>query len=390
MPVTTKLVQSLAQLPLELALEIINDLRLWDVIKLMLRNNPKVNQYLLAHDRCRELLGGDGEVLASNREQFQAHLDFAQERNINLRLPHETYYEVPISTRSLGWSGFPSDWHLLMGIHHRLWSAIPDEQEELLAHYIPGPTRFPSISFDSSVEDYKRWWDVMTEAKDALTRKCVDQVLHAAELLEKNPDILKFSSDRAQVRRPNTQHIVSEMHRRTHKLLHRNAWDFRRSHHFRYEFYPIIPFDNALAELLRMMEKRRMTSGEKILLAGPQSPAVKKLVQTVVEGIPYFYPLDPDRPAEIPDYFPKNPKGDIARTENTPWSYERENKDQPEDLIVPAFTPSARGSDPTFFGRRRGFSGQEPHSQKEEEWLDAFVELYRYLERVEEVDQGHR
>lgn len=383
MPVTAQLVQSLAHLPLELALEIINDLRVWDVIKLMLRNNPTINSYLLAHERCKELLGEDDEALATSREQFQAYWNFASERHLDLRLPHDTFYEGSVFDRRRYSGDGSTSSRIVDPIHYDLWLAIPTWAKKLLTPYVGTPDGFPAISFYSSLEEYRQWWHVMAEAKGVLSRQCADQLLRAADLFEKNSDILKITTDPEQVVRPNIQHSVTRMQQTAHKLLHRNTWDFRRVEYFKYEFYPIIPFDNALIELLRMMERQGMTSGQAVLLAGSESSAVKNLARTVVEGMPYFYPLEPKRPVEIPTYFITNATGEILRTENTPWSGERKAKDKPEGLGLPRFTPTYLGIEPSF-RRVRAFHGQEPHSEKEEEWVNAFVKLYRYLEKAEQ------
>lgn len=382
MPVTTKLVQSLAHLPLELALEIINDLRVWDVIKLMLRNNSTINGFLLAHERCKKLLGEDGEALTRNREQFQAYLHFARERNLELGLPHDTFYEYSLFDCRM-FKGQHDSWRIADPIHRNVWFVIPTWEEELLTPYVQNPDGFPSISSHSSLEEFKKWWHVMAEAKGVLSRRCAHQLQRGAELLEENPDILKCTTDPEQVVRSNTQHNVARMQQTAHKILHRNAWDFRRIVYFKYEFYPIIPFDDTLAELLRMMEKHRVSSGKEVLLNDPQSPAIKDLVRVVVDGMPYFYPLEPRRPVEVPTYYVTNTAGDILRTENTPWSDERKEKDKPEDLVMPWFTPALFGIEPGF-RRVRAFHGQEPHAEKEERWLEAFVKLYRYLEKLEQ------
>lgn len=385
MPVTKQLIENLARLPTELALDIINDLRVWDVIKLMLRDNPKVNRHLLAHPRCRILLGDDAETLTKTREQVRAYLEFAAQWDLRLCLPHDSLYERSLFDLRLGKLNNPNlNWQIVHTVHSRVWGAFPSSVDELLRPYVKSPRGLMKVTIYSSLEEYKQYWDVMVEAKSALAHKCSGQLLRAAALLEANPDILKRTTDPDQKRRRNTQHVVSRMKQMAEKILRRKAWNFRRVEYFGYEFFPIIPFDSALQYLLCMMEKHRITAGDQIVLAGSQHPSsMVKLAQTVVDGMAYFYALDPARPTKIPRYCATNIKGDVLRTENTPWSDEPKDKDRRGDVDAAArFTPSASTYLPAW-GRIRAFDGNEPYSAREEEWVKAFVELYRYLDRLD-------
>lgn len=383
MPITKQLVESLAQLPTELALEIINDLRVWDVIKLMLRDNPTVNSYLLAHPRCQALLGDDADTLTKTREQVRAYLEFAAQRNLDLCLPYESFYEHSLFDLQSNSLDKPKpDWQIVHTVHSRVWGKLPSSVDNLLRPYVKSPKTLMKVTIYSCLEEYKQYWDVMVEAKIVLARKCSGQILRAAILLEENPDILKRTMDPDQKRRPNTQHVVSRMKQMAETILRRKAWDFRRVEYFAYEFFPIIPFDYALENLLCMMEKHRVTAGDQILAGIEHPPFMANFAQTVVDGMAYFYLLDPARPAEIPCHCTINSKGDVLRTENTPWSDEPKNKDRREHGDAVRFTPSASTYLPAW-GRIRAFNGHEPHSTREEGWLKAFVELYRYLEKLE-------
>ena len=383
MPVTKQLVENLARLPTELALEIINDLRVWDVIKLMLRDNPRVNSYLLSHPRCRALLGDDAGSLTTTREQVRAYLDFAARWDLQLCLAHEPFYRRSLfDRRSVSLDSPKLNWQVVHTVHCRVWESLPSSFEDVLGPYVKSPGGLTKVTIYSSLEEYKQYWDTMMEAKTILARECSGQLLRAAALLEENPDLLKRTMDPDQKRRPNTQHVVFRMKRKAETIQHRKACDFRRVEYFGYEFFPIIPFDDALQNLLCMMEKHRMTAANQILAGSQHPPSMVKHVQTVVDGMAYFYSLDPGRPTKTPRYCTTNIKGDVLRTESTPWSDEPKDQDQQGQVNVVRFTPSA-SKDLSPWRRVRAFNGKEPHSTREEVWLKAFVELYRYLERLE-------
>lgn len=379
MPVTKQLVESLAQLPTELALEIINDLRVWDVIKLMLRDNPRINSYLLAHGRCRALLGHDAETLTKTREQIRDHLEFAAQRNLNLCMPHDAFYARSLSNNL--YKPAP-DWQVIHSVHWRVFFKIPTSFDGLLRPYVKSPDALPKLTIVSSLEEYKRYWDIMANAKSVLDRKCSDQLWLAATLLEENPDILKRTTDPDQKRRPNTQHVVSRMKQVAAIIQRRKAQDFRRVEYFRYDFFPIIPFDRALEHLLYMMEKHRMTASGQIPAGSRHPPAMANLAQAVVAGMAYLYPLGPVRPAKRFGFCPINNRGDVLRTMNTPWSIEPEEKDRWGHVDAVSFTPSIDTHLPAWY-RVRESDTYEPHSAGEEVWVKAFVELYRYLETLE-------
>lgn len=376
MPLTKQLVESLAQLPTELALEIINDLRLWDVIKLMLRDNPRINSYLLAHGRCRALLGHDAETLTKTREQIRDHLEFAAKRNLNLCMLHDAFYARSLSN-SLDKP--VADWQVIYSVHWRVFLKIPVSFDGLLRPYAKSPDALTKLTIFSSLEEYKQYWDTMADAKSVLDRKCSDQLSLAATLLEENPDILKRTTDPDQKRRPNTQHVVSRMRQVAGIIQRRKAQDFRRVEYFRYDFFPIIPFDRALEYLLYMIEKHRMSASDQIPAGSQHPPAMANLAQAVVDGMAYFYP---PRPAKRLTFCPINNKGDVLRTMNTPWSIKPEDKVRWGHVDAVMFTPSMDTHLPAWY-RVREFDAHEPHSAREEVWVKAFVELYRYLETLE-------
>lgn len=373
MPVTIRLVENLARLPTELALDIIKDLRVWDIVKLMLRNDPIVNHHLLAHKRCRKFLGEDAEALAKTREQVRAYLDLAERWNLDLNFPHNSIYE-----RSLFDNRY-SNWGVVETVHHRFWETIPTSVDELLAPYVDNQKGLPKVTVSSSVEEYAQYLDMMMQAKTVMSQMCHAQLLRIAALLEENPDILKRTMDTEQKRRPNTQHMVSQMKNTAEIILRRNVRSFRSREYFGYEFFPIIPFDESLETLLRRMEKHGIAADNQILTGSQHPLSMVNHAQTVVGGMVYFFPLDPERSNKPPEHCTINANGDVLRTENTSWSDEPINREHIDGV---RFTPS-RCTHLSSWARVRAYRGLEPHSSQEEKWLGAFIELYRYLEGLE-------
>ena len=382
MPATKQLVDNLAKLPIELAGPIINDLRVWDVTKILLWNNPTVNSYMLANPSCRTLFGEDSEAFSASREQLQAYINFVKERNLVIHVPKVAFLrrslfdlrdEQPDETRP--------DWRLIDPIHMLIWNKTPAWKADLIRLYVKNPNQVPDLTWKSSLESFKTFWDLMVEAKVALRSQCAQQVLRTADLLEKNPDLLKRTLDPEQKRRPNTLHTVTHMRTTANKILRSRDWEFRGSEAFKYESFPVIPFDDVLERLVQWMEKHKMTADKNVLAGDQHLPAIMELVRVVVDGMPYIYPLDPARATEDFTCSYKTKEGDVLRTENTPWSGIPKDVEKSEDGPI-RFVPDM-GAPAWQFLRERAWRGLEPHGEKEEEWVKAFVELYRYLEKLE-------
>ncbi|KAJ5081675.1 hypothetical protein NUU61_009939 [Penicillium alfredii] len=404
------IVNALATTPPELVHQIIDDLRVWDVLRLLCHNNERVNASLLSHPLCRKLLGHDAEALSKTRAVAQFYWDFFREINVCLAKSDYYYY----------WRTAP--WVLNLNIHcvepndykHVLWNMLTRLYENIrqqglvvdLNRYLPpgtAPLRsfscFPEAGEFPSFEELKDHWQIIKQAKANLVAQTSSQLLWAADLLEANPDILKRTLDPEQKQRPNTAHIVSVMRGKAAKIVRtvRRAPGkvFTPSEHFRYHFFPIIPFDAVLTELLRLMQKYGITANNQRVSKGEESqshpgphshpPSIWLAAHTLIKGMPYFFISLPVDRQKLASERVANDDGDVFRTGNTPWS-DKPQQYESVEVDTPYFTPHQAGVDVCFL--RWGFEGYEPHDKREMNWLESFVTMYRYLKSLEDKESG--
>lgn len=383
MPVTSQIVANLARLPPELAFDIIDDLHLWDILKLIRQDNARVNSHLMGSRRYGPIFGQHPETFAEACKRVKEYMDFAARWNL------------PISTHDWGVhnythciapkgqeSSHPRSKTIIDDLHIRTWyesSSLYTGVHDLLLPYTKDSKTIPKVTIYSTLEEWKEYWDIVAEAKAALSQKCSDQILECARLLEENPDILKRTTDPEQKPRENIGHIVSRMKYAAGRVLRRNVRNFRRIEYLSYDFFAVIPFDSALERLLFLMEKHKFSSGDELL--SHQPPAIRSLARMVVDGLPYFYSQNPVRPAGVQLDSDEDTEKIYPRTQNSPWSPEPGNKDE-DNPGSAKFTPSVQKS-LSEWRRTYQFQIYAPHSRLEESWVGSFVELYRFLEGLE-------
>jgi hypothetical protein len=388
----SSIVRSLATIPTELAHLIIDDLRVKDILKLLCHNDERVDACIVSHPVCRAMFGfsSDPDTLARTRFAAQFHNSFFKEVSPALS-----------SKAGLESRWLPLNIHCIEPKNYKMIIVEMREniRRELYLHWHQtdltqlGAPDYPELARNSppqdnySFEDMKEWWEAIKKAKAILFKQRSTELHWAANMLEANPDILKRTLDPHQERRPNTAHIVSRMRKTADKTLRAVGQRLVASEHFEYEFFEITPFDSALVELLNLMQKHNITTGDQLTvdtvvgsnLAAPHPSSIQESARIVAGGMSLFHlsPLmTPKKRSEMRHSMVTNSDGMVIRTGNTPWSEEIELMDC-VNVDGPYFTPHKLGTPRAF--RRPDICQWDPHNLKEEEWLEAFVEVYRYL-----------
>lgn len=397
MPNMKSIVKGLSTVPIELALEILNDLRVWDIMLLMIENSPAVNRALLAHHHCKALLGEDEGKLANSRERVRKWVDLATEARVSLHFGWGYWYTKALLYFSTDDLKFIYRSKLTHDLNYYIWVAIESRTTAVdLQPYALVPISSPTVN--TPVEELRKHWQAFDLAKQNLARQSASQITWAADILEKNPDILKRTLDPEQVRRPNQAHILGRM-RRTAAIFLRPwyHYKFRLVEFFSYAFFPVIPFDRALQTLCYRMEKHGITTGDKEtpLSEGGAPSSIKSLAQCVIDGMPCYYTSSCNQEAaeslsleDLGDGRISNGKGQVLRTGGTSWS-EKPVRPTNHDIDSGAyFTPYKLGGNGAFL--RKGHPARhDVFDRREEVWLESFVALYRHLEELENISGEH-
>ncbi|KAJ5776396.1 uncharacterized protein N7511_001407 [Penicillium nucicola] len=382
--------------PTSLADRIIDDLRVWDVLRLICHDEPKINAHIMSHPVCSNMFGADKESLI--KWKFAA--DFYKEiftvakkpmvapTNIGKNLLGLNIHFVQPEDYSEIWDYTRDRIHDEIALHWRKADLTRFGAEDHSSLHTDQPR---SLKAYQSFEELKNCWEDIQKAKAKSFHLRSEELYWTADMLEANSDILKRTLDPEQAHRPNTAHILSRMRQSADKILRTPASKFAATEHFRYDFLGIIPFDSALDELLGMMQKHGLMEGDGSIAndtaistgAASHPSSVINSVQSVIDGMPkvYILPIGWPEVRSDPEHLNAALKdGDLLRTANTPWS------DQfPGDGAVsfhgPHFTTPKYGTHRSFWRPKSLLL--DPHPNTEKAWLVAFVEVYRYLQNLD-------
>ncbi|KAE8140276.1 hypothetical protein BDV38DRAFT_28158 [Aspergillus pseudotamarii] len=358
MPTQTlnKIITSFATLPREVAHQILNDIRIWDILRLICYNDAHINTDILTHPSLGRIVHYDAEILEEVRKTADLYRTVCTAHNLTA---------APLSSPlALNTQTFQSDYKEITNyMHHRIIEELYLEswQRAVLAHY----TALPAVWDSSTIHGLEARWTAIQDAQMKLNTRKASQLRKAADLLETNSDIVKKMIDPSQTRRKNIPHIVQRL-RRTEKQM---QWQsllrggrLKGMSWFAYELFAVVPFDRALGVVLRGLEgvgvKYELAAEEKVdserLMRETQGLGeVGGVVRVVVEGLQFVY--DGKQAGRLPR-IAREEEGDsfyfIPRGPVDAWNYAGE-------------------------GLARMY---EAHDDREIAWLEAFVVVYRYFE----------
>ncbi|KAJ5825659.1 hypothetical protein N7474_002797 [Penicillium riverlandense] len=386
-------VRGLLTTPPELTHQIIDDLRVWDILRLLIHDNPHINGCILSHQTCGQVFNHDPEILAQVRDAARFYHEFCS--SCQLQMAPENSI-LALNIRSIKAQRYNK---ILDTIHSRIYNEIQSATKIAnLNRYATVHTPDPGLSevWDySTIEALEKRWKATKEARKNLAHKSISQLHWAADMLQANPGILKKTLDPGQQPRRNITHVVQRMKASADKCKKVHRLYYAGSEFLLYEFFPIIPFDWALEELIDMLVKHQLATKspggedgvpEKKPEDGLSHPiehptSIKRSAQILIIGMPYFYSSFPQSLPQAKHPLITNNQNQVFRTANTPWS--GKPFIFPDlNLETPCFTPHNSGVRAAF-RRDEQFRLYEPHDGREEEWLEAFVSLYRYFKALE-------
>ncbi|OGM42811.1 hypothetical protein ABOM_009022 [Aspergillus bombycis] len=234
-----KVVASLNTLPRELAHQILNDIRMWDILRLICHNNAHINTDILTHPTLGRLFHHETKILDEVRTSADLYRTICTAYSLTA---------APLtSPLALNAQAFPSDYKEITNyMHHRIIDELYLEpwKAEVLSRYAP----LPAVWEKGSIAGVTAVWNTIQSAQQKVNMRKARQLRTAADLLEANPDVLKKMIDPSQTPRKNIPHIVQRLRgaeRRVARqsLLRRDmlagmSW-------FMYGHFPLVPFDRA-------------------------------------------------------------------------------------------------------------------------------------------------
>ncbi|OQD83630.1 hypothetical protein PENANT_c016G02933 [Penicillium antarcticum] len=326
----------ITRLPTEIANQIIDDLRVWDVLRLILLRDFLLDKRIMLHPICRNMFGADKEALS----KWQFAVTVYREIFTAVKKPMVAPSSIrrnPLGTNihCIDPADYPDIWdYLRHRIHDEIalhWRKADLTRFGAESHTNEHAHRPWTLKIHETFEELRDCWEDIQKAKANSYHLRAEELYWIADMLEANPDILKRTLDPEQAHRPNTTHILSRMRRSADGIMRGSARRFFAGEHFRYDFLGVIPFDSALSQLLDMMQKHGLmeadggVASETMNSAGTAShpSSIMDSVRTVIDGMPKFYLL----PAGWPDLrsIPRHKNaalvdGELLRTVNTPWS----------------------------------------------------------------------
>lgn len=423
------IVKRLAATPPEIVCEILNDLRIWDVLRLICYNDTAINNAVLVNRWYGELFEHNIDFLQAMREVAQLYWDFGREMRWKLA-PLNSPLALLMGTSSdmgshtlmnkvrsqklkfsnevtLGDAVLPPQKYadnqgyimireymeLQIAMHLDLLSA---PRFKLLPLYSDKSHPLPPKSTDYTVDGMKRQWQALKNAQRNLTEHRVRQLTRAADLLESNPDILKLASDPGQHRRENIAHIIDGMKRRMQQMSKNSMIrrDTNVGERYFFVYFPVVPFDACLRFLLKELKARYQ---------GAQSGTEEnESMKTLLAGLSSIYTAHGKwKWSEDTAQSWKRRKGiAVTHPERIPrvlyrdQPYNAEHNPYTSDLDFESlkfvsgyakfyrFLPNAQW--PEYTGNRE--ASWDKHDDREIEWLEAFVKVYRSAQGDKSVE----
>ncbi|KAK2762737.1 hypothetical protein FQN54_000911 [Arachnomyces sp. PD_36] len=363
----------------------------------------------MSHSVCGKVFEQNFENLAFVRDVFRFYQDFCY--SMRLALPGSDVLEARMNSFPKIYFGPFPNWNRVLpegvpynnhrtivqrlGIRVSRYLSLTRYHQETLGRYADKPEHLSKVWDHSKWSNIKARWEEIQTVQARMNAGRVEQLKQAADLLEANPDILKQSNDPAQKRRPNIPHQTNRMNA-TLDLISRSLIirdPNPGASYFRYLRFPVVPFDDALNEVAEALVMRgwcgqqdqstmkESKDSDDAKAENNDVASIRSHVETLINGAGSLHIYSPQEPGSLPEAQPDN--------EAPGWT-----------LRVPSLTRTIDGVDQSVemdspkprFEHKQGFRQPErpcrtqvrawaPHDEKELEWLKAFVEVYRFLER---------
>ncbi|QKX54666.1 uncharacterized protein TRUGW13939_01754 [Talaromyces rugulosus] len=415
------IVKRLASTPPEIVCEILNDLRIWDVLRLICYSDPRINNAVLLNRWYGEIFEQNIDLLLAMREVVQLYSDFGREmrwklapldsplalltgtpsdigRHLYRRNIAMSERLVSSSSATRGYPALPiqkdgeNQYYIIINEYMKLKIALhlhglSNRRFKFLPLYYDKSNPLPPESTDYTLDGIKRRWHTLRNSQRNLVEHRIRQVTRAADLFESNPDILKLASDPGQHQRKNIAHIIGGM-RRIMQQMSDNSMirgDSNSGGRYFFVYFPVVPFDASLRLLLKKLKARHERTQSrteeddsiKILLAGLSS------IYTAPEK--WQWSEDTEQPwkrrRDIAITHPER----IPRVMYKSQPYNAQHNPYTSDLdfeqlkFVSGYTkfyrflPNAQREE--YTGNRE--ASWDTHDDREVEWLEAFVKVYR-------------
>ncbi|KAE8371148.1 hypothetical protein BDV26DRAFT_303111 [Aspergillus bertholletiae] len=352
----TQVIASLSALPRELAHQILNDIRIWDILRLLCYNNANINTDILTHPTLGRLFSHSTDILDEVRTTVTLYRTVCAEHSLTV---------APL-TSPLAFNAHtgPLDYKEITNyMHHLLVDQLylPPWKRDVLAHYAPLPFDGDATS---TVPALASRWAAIHAAQDKLNARKAAQIRRVAALLEAHPDVLKRTPDPRQTPSKNVSHSVRWLRHVADRMLHQSLLrgDMKRGMSlFAYGYLPVMPFDRTLGVVLRGLARVGVEAGVDRVVDAERwaretqglGEEVGGLVRVVVEGLWFVY--DGGKSEE------RVPR--IGVGQGGFWYF------------IPHDPTEAKEN--ALHGLAQQY---DVHDEREITWLEAFVAMYRHFE----------
>jgi hypothetical protein len=307
---------------------------------------------------------------------------------------------IPMSFTLQNWSDHQNSNYNIISKYMQLKISLylhdlSDERFKLLPFYSDKSLPLPPELIDYTLDGLKRQWHALRNAQNNLMEHRARQLARAADLLESNPDILKLASDPGQQRRENIAHIIGGMKRAIQKMRKNSMirGDGNTGKHYFFVYFPVVPFDASLRLLLKQLKARHQaTKGGieeensiKILLAGISSIYTPHKQWQLAEETTQLYRRRKNILLTYPERIPR------VMYKHQPYNEHQNPYTSDLDLeqlkFVSGYTKFYRflphAQRQNYRGNRE--ASWDKHDDREVEWLEAFVKVYRSLQGEKSV-----
>ncbi|KAH8692010.1 hypothetical protein BGW36DRAFT_386813 [Talaromyces proteolyticus] len=416
------IVKKLATTPPEIVCEILQDLRFWDVLRLIAHDNPSVNYSVMSHPWYGKVFKQSMDLLAPMKETTRTYWDFGREMRWKLA-PLDSPLALSAGFESQAHRSRPDLYPLFTQQHDNYWhdadighqytviinymklrianylNSLDGLQFKLLPYYSNEPHALLVERLDLDIDGLKRRWIEYKRAQSNLMTQRARQLTRAADLLEANPDILKLASDPSQQRRKSLGHIIQNMRGIAQKMLQGSMirGDANCGRCYFFVYFPVVPFDACLRIVLKNIKAHRKNGSSGVYSEGSSQDENEKKgpIEVFLAGLSSIYTgrhkwlwTIHDAPVKKMQYTEFTNPERIPRVMDGDNPYDPQQDPCTSELnyeqlkFVSGYTKFYRFllSQKTVALRDNIQMAWDKHDDRELEWLEAFVKVYRLVQ----------